>query len=76
LDKELIELNSNSIKENCYADWWKIYSISSCEYVVGKKYSIYTYEKTPFHSFSIGNELTNSNLELSNVQRFEEPKIV
>jgi hypothetical protein len=54
----------------------EMYSISSCEYVVGKKYSIYTYEKTPFHSFSVGNELTNSNLELSNVQRFEEPKIV
>ncbi len=54
----------------------KIYSIFSCEYVVGKNKLIHKYEKTPFHSFSFGNELTNSNLELSNVWQLEEPKVV
>jgi hypothetical protein len=44
-----------------------MYSISSCEYVVGKNKLTHKYEKTPFHSSSFGNELTNSNLELSNV---------
>jgi hypothetical protein len=28
---------------------------------------IHKYEKTPFHASSFGNELTSSNLELSNV---------
>jgi hypothetical protein len=52
-----------------------MYSISSCEYVVGKN-KIHKYEKTFFHAFSLGNELTNSNLELSNVWWFEKPKVV
>jgi hypothetical protein len=30
------KLNSNSIKDNWYANWWKMYSIYSFEYVVGK----------------------------------------
>ncbi len=58
-----------------YANWWKMYSIYYCEYVVGKIINTQT-EKTPFHASSLGNELTNSNLELSNVQQFEEPKVV
>jgi hypothetical protein len=31
---------------------------------------------TPFHASSLGNELTNSNSELSNVWQYEEPKVV
>ncbi len=41
-----------------------------------KKKLIYKYEKTPFNASYVGNELTSSNLELSNVRWFEEPKIV
>jgi hypothetical protein len=44
-----------------------MYSIFSFKYVVGKKIKIHKYEKTLFHASSLGNELTNSNLELSNV---------
>jgi len=57
------------------ANWWKMYSLSFCEYVVGKKL-IHKFEKTSFHPSSLRNELTNSNLELSNVWRLEEPKVV
>ncbi len=32
-----------------------------------EKSLIHKFEKTPFHASSLGNELTNSNLELSNV---------
>jgi hypothetical protein len=30
------QLYSNSIKDNWYANWWKMYSIYSFEYVIGK----------------------------------------
>jgi hypothetical protein len=33
-----------------------------------EKNSIHKFEKTPFHASSLGNELTNSKLELFNVQ--------
>jgi hypothetical protein len=32
-----LEFNSNSIKEKWDANWWRMYSKSSCEYVLGKK---------------------------------------
>jgi hypothetical protein len=41
-----------------------------------KQKLIQKFGKTPFHASSFGNELTNSNLELSNVWQLEEPKVV
>ncbi len=53
-----------------------MYSISSCEYVVGKEINTQIGKRFFFHAFSLGNELTNSNLELSNVWWLEELKVV
>jgi hypothetical protein len=41
-----------------------------------EKNLIQKFEKTPFHASSLGNELTNSDLKLSNVQQLKEPKVI
>jgi hypothetical protein len=41
-----------------------------------EKKLIHKYEKTPFYSSSLGNELTNFDLELSNLWQLEEFKVV
>jgi len=41
-----------------------------------KTFNSQIWKDTGFHAFSLGNELTNSNLEFSNVWQLEEFKVV
>jgi hypothetical protein len=51
-----IPFNANSSKNKWDANWWKIYSKSSCDYGVGKKtLEKQNFEMAPFHASSLGN---------------------
>jgi hypothetical protein len=50
-------IDSNSIKDKWYANWWRIYWISSCEYGVRKRtLKRHKFENTLFYASSFGNK--------------------